>query len=178
MHPAGCFGSSLAYDAKSPVCSGCPKKTECSALVTGRRPAFLRVLDKFSDGQGRTMAWPWLTARERKVRRDKEKDLANPCFGLMSQINDRAHPTINTMAKLSVDPRSATLDELAEVTPQLGAVIEALKQAPQTVDGLTDAIARRCSLKASTAKRDAYALMSLLTTCNRAERDGSLIRLA
>ncbi len=76
MHK-GCFGSTLAYAPKSEACKSCPRRDECGAIVTARRPRFLSLLGRFTDTKGETMAFPWLTPAEKKIVREARKRRAS-----------------------------------------------------------------------------------------------------
>lgn len=187
MASTGCYGSILAHDPNSDSCKSCPSFVECGAQFAERRPKLINVLDKFMDGQGRTMAWDWLNRQERKKRREQEKQeamalaeeltLGTDATGLRAEMDPRAFTHFDKLMERRVDPRSADLDDIATASPAMNAVISALRTAPQTTDGLAAAIAFECGLSASTAMRDAQALTTLLTSCDRAQRDGPTVRL-
>ena len=187
MTSAGCYGSFLAHDAKSDTCKGCSLFGNCAEAVKGVMPKVIKVLDMFDDGTGRTMAWGWLTPYQKRKRREQEKKaamsiaeeltLGDEATALRATMDPRAFPHFDRLMQQRTDPRRAELDDIAAASPAMGAVINALRKSPQTIDGIASCIAAETDLSAATAKRDAFALTTLLTSCDRAERDGPTVRL-
>lgn len=67
MHPAGCFGSYIAYREKSEHCQQCTAKVECAAIVDKLHPTCMRLLKCFHDGRGLTMAHHYLRPSDKKI---------------------------------------------------------------------------------------------------------------
>ena len=98
MHPAGCFGSFLAFSETSRTCTACSGRDECSQIVLARRPITLKLLSRFSDGKGDTMDAAWLTPQEKLDRRQKRLALtAKPTSAttvrqaILTMLKTRAH---------------------------------------------------------------------------------------
>jgi hypothetical protein len=152
--------------------------------VNARYPTTLRLLARYSDANGESMAFHWLNPADKKKVRDSRKAKAlleaeRRTFGdpqivadLKAKLNKRAHGLIDQMSDRDFNPFTAPLAELARFSCPMKTVIEALQTAEQTTDGLTAEIAHRCSLSASTAKLDVQALTAILIACDRAERVG------
>lgn len=160
---------------------------KCGEVVKAAMPKVIKVLDMFDDGTGRTMAWGWLSPYQKRKRREQEKKaamsvaeeltLGDEATALRATMDPRAFPHFDRLMQQRTDPRSAELDDIASASPAMGAVIGALRKSPQTIDGIADCIASQTDLSAATAKRDAFALTTLLTSCDRAVRDGPTVRL-
>jgi len=190
MHPLGCFGSSLAFAPDTAVCQGCSARNECAAKVEARRPQLLRLLSRFTDAKGEKVAVAWLSKDERKKLRAARKAAAlaeaeretygdeQSAWALKSQLDKRAHGMFDEMTLERINPKVASLEIVGGFSNAMGALIAALRTAPQSMRDLTDALSQRCSYSATNAQREAYALVSILTVCDRAKRVGPLVELS
>lgn len=153
MQSLGCFGSSLAYNAKSSVCAACPRRDDCFEAVNKRHPILLKLLDRFSDGTGRTMAHAW--------RRGPQPFKTAP----------RGRPA-------KTKPTSATpIDQIAASDPGMGAVVSMLQARPHSMQELATGLTLQCAYSASSAQTLAYRHVSTLTACDRAQRTGPIVEL-
>ena len=190
MQPLGCFGSSLAFAPASTTCGSCTARADCESLVERRRPLMLRLLEKFNDAQGKPMSLPWLTKVERKDRRDAQRaaDLADDAadtFGdaeavmeLKVGLDKRAHPLIDRFVLMRTNPKIASLEVVGGVSRVMSCVLSALRERPHTMRELTARVASQCAVTASSAQRDTYATVSILTACERVTRSGKTLELA
>lgn len=190
MHPLGCFGSSLAFAPDSTACQSCSARVECEALVEARRPQLLRLLSRFTDAKGEKVAVAWLKPEERKKLRAARKAAAlaeaeretygdeQSAWALKSQLDKRVHGMFDDMTLERINPKVASLEIVGGFSNAMGALIVALRTAPQSMRDLTDTLAQRCAYSASNAQREAYALVSILTVCDRAKRVGPLVELS
>lgn len=157
--------------------------------MTARRPLMLRLLDKFNDAQGNSMALPWMTKVERKARRTAQAalelaDAAEDTFGdadavmaLKADLDARAHPTIDRFVKLRINPKVASLEVVGGVSRCMASVVGALRERPRTMRELVAHVAATTSATASSAQRDTYATVSILTVCDRVTRSGKHLEL-
>lgn len=190
MQPLGCFGSSLAFAPTSSICGGCTARDDCASLVDGRRPLMMRLLERFNDAQGKPMSLPWMTKEERKRHRAAEKalelaDAAEGTFGdadavmaLKTHLDARAHPSIDRFVRMRINPKIATLEVVGGVSKCMAVVIAALRDRPHTMRELVARVAAQPSVSASSAQRDTYATVSILTVCERVKRSGKILELA
>jgi hypothetical protein len=183
MLPNGCFGSSLAYEPKSAVCSACPSRVECAAKVEARYPNWIRLLARFSDSAGKTMDEAWLTPADKKARKEQRKLLAlreaelqtfgDPAVGqnLRDTMDKRAHTHLDDCVDLRINPLTADMTELCKVSTAMKSAVTALLAAPTHRDTIAQSIASDCGLSARTAKRDTDALLAFLKRCGRIALD-------
>lgn len=190
MHPLGCFGSSLAFAPDTAVCQGCSARTECEAKVEARRPQWLRLLSRFTDAKGEKVAVAWLRPDERKKLRAARKAAAlaeaerqtygdeQSAWALKSQLEKRVRPFFDRLTMDRINAKHASLETIGASSHTMGVVIEALRARPLTMRDLTDTLSQRCSYSATNAQREAYAIVSILTACDRAKRVGALVELS
>lgn len=155
MQPLGCFGSSLAYSDKSSACKACPARNDCAAKVTARFPILMKLLERFYDGTGHTMAKAWRNALPKPPA---------PKRGVGRPPAPTPDPT-------------TPIDALAAANPSMGAVVSMLKKRPHTVAELSMGLVQSCSYSASYARRIAFDHVSTLTACERVERTGPIVEL-
>lgn len=189
MHPLGCFGSSLAFAPDSTVCQGCAGRNECEAMVEARRPQLLRLLSKFTDATGEKVAVAWLKPAERKKLRAARKAAAlaeaeretygdqQSAWALKSNLDKRAHALFDRLTMERINAKHASLEVVGGFSSAMGTMIAALRNEPQSMRDLTDTLSQRCAYSATNAQREAYALVSILTVCDRAKRVGPLVEL-
>lgn len=185
----GCFGSSLAYSDKSAACTACPSRTECRQLVNDRYPLFLKLLARFSDGSGKTMAEAWLSPADKKRLRDRRKanaqrEAETAVFGspaaaqaLRSSIDDRAVTHLDKCIANRVNPTTAPLGQLMRVSKPIQSALQALQSGAQHRDTIERAIASSSALSATTAKRETSAVLSLLKRCNRITETNNIVEI-
>jgi hypothetical protein len=190
MHPLGCFGSTLAFAPKTSVCQGCSARIECEATVQARRPQWLRLLSRFTDASGEKVAVAWLTPAERTKLRQNRKAAAlaeaeretygdqKSAWALKSKLDNRAHGLFDQLTLDRINPKFASLEVFGGFSDAAGAVIAALRARPCSMRELADTLAQRCAYSASSAKREAYALVSILTVSDRAKRVGPNVELS
>jgi hypothetical protein len=104
MHPLGCFGSTLAFSAKSQTCLACPKQAECGAIVQKREPSFLKLLDLFLDQRGEPMSKKWRPAVKKPPAPKKPKTPPKP------RVNKKAQARQTILNMLQSRPH--TIKEL------------------------------------------------------------------
>lgn len=189
MHPLGCFGSSLAFAPATSVCQGCDARLECEAMVEARRPQVLRLLSRFTDSKGEKMAVHWLKPAEKKKLKANRKAAALAeaeavTYGdtvtvtaLKAKLDKRSHGLLDQMSLAHINPKVHNLEYVGGFSKAMASIVAALRARPHTMQELTDALAQRCSYSATTAQREAYALVSILTVSDRAKRIGPSVEL-
>lgn len=190
MHPLGCFGSTLAFAPQTSVCQGCSARVECEAKVEARRPTWLRLLSRFTDASGEKVAVAWLTPAERKKLKQNRKAAAlaeaeretygdqQSAMALKAKLDLRSHGLLDQLTMDRINPKVASLEVIGGFSDAMGALLSALRQRPHTMRELTATLAQRCSYSASNAQREAYALVSILTACDRAKRVDAQVELS
>lgn len=178
MHPApGCFGSLLAYAPSTAACQRCKAHVECGTRVGEVRPLTIKLLDRFTDANGRAMSWRWLTKGERAERKRSELAEDQIAVGLATSIDQRAGPIARRAAKRQINLTSASFPHLASLSPSLAALLERLQTAPATTDECAVFVAERMGVARATATRDAKALVSFLVSHGRAQQTDNLVEL-
>lgn len=190
MHPLGCFGSSLAFAPQTQVCQGCSAFAECEAKVEARRPQLLRLLSRFTDASGEKVAVAWLTPAERKKLRQARKAAAlaeaeretygdqTTALALKANLDKRVHGLFDQLTLARINPKISSFEVIGGFSKAMAITVAALQSKPRvTMRDLTAALAQRCAYSATNAQREAYALVSILTVCDRAERVGPYVEL-
>jgi hypothetical protein len=97
---------------------------------------------------------------------------------LRDSLDKRALDLFDRIVLDGVNPITAPLDHLASFAPELGVVIDVLRSAPRaSMKALTDAVATECAVTAASASRNTYRAISILTACERAERNDAIVEL-
>jgi hypothetical protein len=189
MHPLGCFGSSLAFAPQTSVCTGCPARVDCETMVEARRPQMLRLLSHYSDPKGERMAVHWLKPDEKRRLKASRKAAAlaeaeTEIYGdrlavtaMKATLDHRAHGLLDQMTLARINPRVCSFEIIGGVSGAMRAVIALLSNRPRTMSELSATLAQRSGYSAQTAQREAYALASILTSCDRAQRVGPHLEL-
>lgn len=135
------------------------------------------------------MAFHWLTPKEKKQVRAMRKKASleeiealvygdrSIVMSLKASLDRRVHPLLDRMTRARINPRTQSLEAVAGFSDPMQFVISLLRMRPHTMSEVTAELTRKCSLSASTAQRDAYALVSILTVCDRAQRVGPSVEL-
>lgn len=189
MHPLGCFGSSLAFAPTTSVCKGCPRRSDCEALVEARRPQVLRLLSRFTDNKGEFMAFHWLTPAEKKKLKAARKAKTHEAveaqvygdrsivMGLKACLDTRSHALLDRMTKARINVKRDRVEALVGFSTEMGIIVAKLRERPHTMQELIEIIETECSVTQATARRDTYALVSILTVSDRAKRVGPYVEL-
>lgn len=158
-------------------------------MVEARRPQMLKLLDRFYDQNGDKMSWGWLTDKEKKSERARRKinqlrEIEIQVYGsndaaaeLRSQINHAAHATFDRMTRKYINVRTTDIKRIGRFSKPMSALINMLRTRPHTMQEIIDGLVSECSLKSSTARDTAYALVSILTVSDRAQRVGPNLEL-
>jgi hypothetical protein len=191
MHPLGCFGSSLAFAPQTSICQGCSARAECEAIVEARRPQFLKLLSRFTDASGEKVAVAWLKPAERKKLKANRKAAAlaeaeretygdtTTALAIKANLDSRVHPLLDRLTMQRINPKVSSLEVIGGFSSAMAEVVCALRNAPRvSMRDLTATLAQRCSYSATNAQREAYALVSILTVCDRAQRVGPFVELS
>jgi hypothetical protein len=187
MLPNGCFGSSLAFDAKSAACKACAHRSACQKIVNDRYPKLMVLLSRFTDSGGKRMAEYWLSAADKKRLKERRKKMAQreaetALFGspaaaqqVRQGMSDEAAKLFDKLVAQRINPATASINTLKTVSAPLGSALTALESSPQSRATVERAIASGARLSASTAQRETKAVLSLLKRCGRiAQRNNKL----
>lgn len=136
------------------------------------------------------MAFHWLTPPEKKKVRQARKaralaeaeratygDAGTTILSLKATLDRRSHAMLDRMSKRRINPRLSSLEVIGGASASMLQVVSLLRDRPHTMREIADALAHRCNYTASNAQREAYALVSILTTCERATRNGPHVEL-
>ena len=189
MQSTACFGSSIAFDPKGDTCKGCAARQQCETQVTAQRPQFLRLLSRYVDADGEKMTFHWLTPAETKKVREgrKQKSLEDAqiatygdtttALALRATMHKRCHTTFDkmTLARINISHDDAEL--VGTFSKAMGAILGQLKAGARTLPQLTDAIVSSCAYTASSARREAQALTSILIAADRVTKRGHTMEL-
>lgn len=91
--------------------------------------------------------------------------------------NRRTLSGVEQYKSRGINPNTASISDLGSASAQMAAVVSLLQSRPHTMKELTAGLALRCSYSASTALREAYAQVSILTACDRVQRVGPTVEL-
>jgi hypothetical protein len=149
-----------------------------------------RLLERFSDNKGDPMSVHWMSPEERKAWKQARKEEAlreaetnlygDPQVpaGIKSKLDVRVHQLVNKLTFEGINLMRADLDTLAHSSRPMAMVLNVLRSRPRaTMQTLTEAVAQGDRYNRGTAQRDAYAAVSLLTSSDRAKRDGPVVEL-
>lgn len=179
MHSLGCFGSILAHDVTSSACSTCQVETECAAKVQNRQPTILKFLSHFADGQGNSVAASWQKRTEKKPKRSETNNpiiIPGAVQDLKKRVDNRLHRAIDNAAEAGIDLFTCPTEDLG-VTKSASLVVHELSSGARPIAHLIDTLVQRYSSTQATARRNVYAVRSLLIETKRARQTGQILEM-
>lgn len=130
----------------------------------------------------------WLTPEEKKklkaIRKKRALEEAEEAtyglataLNLKAQLDKRARPIFEKMTLARINVVHHKAEVVGTYSKQMAALVKMLSMRPHTMQELTTGLASECNLSASTAQRDAYALVSILNVCDRLSKSGPSMEL-
>jgi hypothetical protein len=149
-----------------------------------------RLLARFSDVKGDPMSVHWMTKEEKARWKQDRKDAAlreaegltygdpKVAADIKAKLDTRVHALVNRLTFDGFNLLRADFDTLAHASPAMATVLSVLRSRPRaTMQALTAAVAQSARYSDGAAQREAYAAVSILTSCDRAQRNGPIVEL-